>query len=226
MNSVLRFQNVSFSYPNGHRALRDVSFDILRGERVGLLGLNGSGKSTLMLHADALLWPDQGTVAVNGVAVTRRNAAECRRDVGMVFQNADDQLFMPTVEDDVAFGPRNMGLSDKEVADRVDEALRLTGCEALRGRVPFQLSGGQQKMVSVATVLSMHPEILILDEPSSGLDYAARAQLVAILQSLPHTLLMSSHDFELIKTLCSRVILLEDGEIVYDGDIADVPFPR
>lgn len=223
---LLKFEGVSYEYPGGYVALHDVDFSIMPGERVGLVGLNGSGKSTLMLNAASLLYPSKGTIFVDGVAVDRKNAEVARRNIGLVFQNADDQLFMPTVEEDVAFGPRNMNLDEAEVKSRVDEALRLTGCEALRDRAPFRLSGGQRKMASIATVLSMHPKLLILDEPSSALDYSAYGQLVGILSSLSHTLLLASHDMELIRRICTRAIVMDNGTIVYDGDVASMPYPK
>lgn len=144
----------------------------------------------------------------------------------MVFQNSDDQLFMPTVEADVAFGPRNMGLDEAEVGRRVDRALAMTGCSALRSRPPFQLSGGQKRMVSVATVLSMSPDILVFDEPTSGLDFAARAQFIGIVDRLPHTVFMSTHDMELVTRLCTRAIVMERGHIAYDGPVDTLPYPR
>ncbi len=225
MSVALRFNDVCFSYPGGQEVLRHVSFEIGQGEKVALVGLNGSGKSTLLLHANALLTPASGTVEVNGTVIDRRNAAEARKAVGMVFQNSDDQLFMPTVEADVAFGPRNMGLDAAEVDRRVDSALARTGCTELRHRPPFQLSGGQKRMVSIATVLSMNPGILVFDEPTSGLDFAARAQFIGIVDRLPHTMLMSSHDMELVARLCTRAIVMHRGRITYDGPVDTLPYP-
>lgn len=223
--SALRFNDVCFSYPGGKEVLKHISLDIEPGEKVALVGLNGSGKSTLLLHTNGLLTPNSGNVTIKGYEINKNNVTRCRQYVGMVFQNADDQLFMPTVEEDVAFGPRNMGLTEEEVNERVESALRLTGSQHLRNAVPFKLSGGQKKMVSIATVLSMRPEILVFDEPTSGLDFAAQAQFISIIDNLPHTLLMSSHDLELIKILCSRAILLDRGAIIYDGPIDTLPYP-
>lgn len=224
-DTALRFNDVCFSYPGGREVLRGVSFEIRRGEKVALVGLNGSGKSTLLLHTNALLTPSSGSVEVNGAMVTEKNAAAARRAVGMVFQNSDDQLFMPTVEADVAFGPRNMGLTDEEIALRVNEALHLTCCEPLRDRQPFRLSGGQKRMVSIATVLSMRPDILVFDEPTSGLDFAARSRFISIVDRLPHTVFMSTHDMELVTRLCSRAIVIERGMITYDGPVDALPYP-
>lgn len=225
MATALRFNDVCFSYPGGQEVLRHVSFEVAEGEKVALVGLNGSGKSTLLLHTNALLTPASGTVEVNGTVIDRKNADMARKAVGMVFQNSDDQLFMPTVEADVAFGPRNMGLAESEVDARVERALAMTGCTALRKRPPFQLSGGQKRMVSIATVLSMKPGILVFDEPTSGLDFAARAQFIGIADRLPHTVLMSSHDMELVARLCSRAIVMNHGRITYDGPVDTLPYP-
>ncbi len=222
---AIKFQDVSFSYPGGHEVLRHISFSIQPGEKVALVGLNGSGKSTLLLHTNGLLLPDSGTVSINGKVIDRKNLEECRKSVGMVFQNADDQLFMPTVEADVAFGPRNMGLKEEEVKSRVEEALRITGCTSFRNSAPFHLSGGQKKMASIATVLSMRPDILVFDEPTSGLDFAAEAQFIGIVDRLPHTMLMSSHDMDLIRRLCTRAILMDQGTIAYDGPTDTLPYP-
>ena len=222
---AIEFNDVCFSYPRGKEVLRHISFSIQSGEKVALVGLNGSGKSTLLLHTNGLLLADNGTVAVNGKVIDRKNVDDCRRCVGMVFQNADDQLFMPTVEADVAFGPRNMGLKEEEIKRRVENALRLTCCSDLKDRAPFHLSGGQKKMVSIATVLSMEPDILVFDEPTSGLDFSAEAQFIGIVDRLPHTILMSTHDMDLARRLCSRAILMDHGAIAYDGPIDTLPYP-
>ena len=224
--SAIRFDHVCFAYPDGREVLHDVSFEIMKGEKVALVGLNGAGKSTLLLHTNGLLAADKGCVYINGSPVSKGNEADARRAVGMVFQNADDQLFMPTVEADVAFGPYNMGLSDEEVKERVDKAMRLTRCSGLRDKAPFRLSGGQKKMVSIATVLSMEPDILVFDEPTSGLDFIAGAQFVSIVDRLPHTILMSSHDISLVTRLCTRAIVMERGRITYDGPVDTLPYPR
>lgn len=222
---MLEFQKVSFSYPGGPQILHDVTFLIQKGEKVALVGLNGSGKSTLLLHTNGLLTAESGTVSVDGVAITPKTVGQARQAVGMVFQNADDQLFMPTVEADVAFGPRNMGLSEEEVKKRVEKALKQTNCLDLKDRAPFHLSGGQKKMASIATVLAMQPSILVFDEPTSGLDFAAEAQFIGIVDRLPHTVLMSTHDMDLARRLCTRAILMDRGRIAYDGPIDTVPYP-
>lgn len=223
--SVLEFINVSFAYPGGPEVLHNISFRVEKGERVGILGLNGSGKSTLLLHTDGLLLPSSGKVEIDGIAIDSKTVENARRKVGMVFQDSDNQLFMPTVAADVAFGPRNMGLNDEETARRVDDALAVTGCSDLRDRPPFQLSGGQKKMVSIATVLSMSPEILVMDEPTGSLDYASRQRFIEIIERLPHTVLLSTHDIDLFSRICTRGIVVAGGRIVYDGPASGVPYP-
>ena len=222
---ALQMNDVCFSYPGGHEVLRHVSFSIMPGEKVALVGLNGSGKSTLLLHTNGLLMADSGTVSINGKVIDRKSVEECRKSVGMVFQNADDQLFMPTIEADVAFGPRNMGLDEEEIKRRVEHALHITCCTPFRESAPFRLSGGQKKMASIATVLSMEPDILVFDEPTSGLDFAANAQFISIVDRLPHTMLMSSHDMDLVRRLCTRAILMEKGTVSYDGPTDTLPYP-
>lgn len=219
---ILSFENVSFAYPSGHKALDDVTLHIHRGERVALLGLNGAGKSTLLLHANGLLMPTSGVVKVDGMVVSRKTVDAARQAVGMVFQDADDQLFMPTVEEDVAFGPINMQLPPDEVKQRVARALHLTRCDGLRGRASFELSGGQRRMVAVATVLSMSPSVLVLDEPSCSLDYEARERLITLLDELPQAMLIATHDLDMARRLCSRSTLMADGSIIADGPTQDV----
>lgn len=225
MEPLLEFKNVSFSYPGKNEALKNVSFKLDSGEKIALLGLNGAGKSTLMLHTNGLLQPSEGEVIVEGISTKSKSLGEIRRIVGLVFQNPDDQLFMPTVKDDVAFGPRNMGLQEKEVKERVEEALKLTNTEELADRFPYDLSGGQKKSVSIATVLSMQPKLLVMDEPTSGLDYEATNNLVGVLNSLPHALLISSHDVEFLKKVCKKAIVIHGGEIIYKGDILSLEYP-
>lgn len=212
----IQFSNVSYVYPNGYKALDDVTFRITHGEKVALLGLNGAGKSTLMLLTNGLLLPSEGEISIGGVPVTGKTLRLVRQAVGMVFQNPDDQLFMPTVEEDIAFGPINMGLSQEEVRKRVDGALRAVGLEEIGKRAPFQLSGGQKRMAAIATVLSMEPNILVLDEPTSNLDHKARRDLMEIIRNFMHTTLIATHDLELVTELCSRSIVLEKGRVIAD----------
>lgn len=211
---LLNFEKVSFSYANSEKVLSDVTFSLSHGEKVALLGLNGAGKSTLMLHTNGLLLPSEGDVTVNGINTRSKSLDKVRKAVGIVFQNPDDQLFMPTVREDVAFGPKNMKISDSEINERVEKALILTRTRHLADKSPFELSGGQKKMVSIATVLSMSPDLLVLDEPTAGLDYVATQDFISIIESLPQAILLSTHDLNLAKRLCSRSIYLEKGRIV------------
>ena len=177
----LRFDDVHYRYPNGYEALCGVSFRITHGEKVALVGANGAGKSTLLLHTNGLLMPSQGGVVLGGIALTRRTLPLVRQSVGLVFQDSDNQLFMPTVEEDVAFGPSNMRLEPEEIRRRVTEALDAVGALDLRGESPFRLSGGQKKRVAIATVLAMEPSVLVMDEPTSNLDPRARRQIIDLI---------------------------------------------
>lgn len=213
----LLFDDVHYRYPNGYEALRGVSFRVTHGEKVALVGANGAGKSTLLLHTDGLLMPSQGEVVMGGITLTRRTLPLVRQSVGLVFQDSDNQLFMPTVEEDVAFGPSNMRLEPAEIERRVVDALEAVGALHLRKSSPFQLSGGQKKRVAIATVLSMEPSILVMDEPTSNLDPRARRQIIDLIRRFRHTTLIATHDMEMVLDLCDRTIVMKDGKIVADG---------
>ena len=213
----IKFTDVHYAYPDGHEALKGVSLLITHGERVALLGRNGAGKSTLILLTDGLLTASHGEVNIGDVPVEKRTLPLIRQTVGMVFQNPDDQLFMPTVEEDVAFGPLNMQLPTQEVRRRVESALKATGTYELRHRSPMQLSGGQKRSVAIATVLSMEPSILVLDEPTSNLDFAARRDLIKVLKEFTHTQLIATHDLAMARELCPRSIVIDDGRVVAGG---------
>lgn len=218
----LAFKNVHHTYPDGTEALRGVNFAISHGEKVALIGENGSGKSTLLLHTNGLLLPSAGEVNVGDVRVCKQTLPLVRQSVGLVFQNPDDQLFMPTVYDDVAFGPINMRLPADEVERRVTKALEAVGASHLRQRASHRLSGGQKRAVAIATVLSMEPNILVMDEPSSNLDINARRALIDIIRSFAHTCLIASHDIALVQELCPRSLLMRNGEIIADGATASI----
>lgn len=209
----MRFKNVHYAYPNGYEALRGVSFEIRHGEKVALVGPNGAGKSTVVLHANGLLLPASGEVNIGDVPVSRQTLPLIRQTVGLVFQNPDDQLFMPTVEEDVAFGPLNMKLPCEEVERRVVRSLEAVGALSLRHRASHQLSGGQKRSVAIATVLAMEPDILVLDEPTSGLDPAARLQVMELIRSFSHTCLIVTHDMAMVRELCPRTIVMEGGRV-------------
>lgn len=213
----LLVDRLAFAYPDGHQALYGVDLRIERGERVALLGPNGAGKTTLVLHLNGILGGGSGRVEVAGLPVQKQHLREIRRRVGIVFQDPDDQLFMPTVRQDVAFGPANLGLRGAQLDAAVDSALSAVGMLELADRPPHHLSFGQRRRVAVATVLAMDPEILVLDEPSSNLDPAGRRELAEILQSLDVTILMVTHDLPYAMQLCERSVILDDGTIVADG---------
>ncbi|HSX67037.1 ABC transporter ATP-binding protein [Nocardioides sp.] len=219
---VLDVRGLAFAYPDGHQALFGVDLHVHQGERVALLGPNGAGKTTLVHHLNGILTGGAGSVAVSGLPVTKKNLKEIRRRVGVVFQDPDDQLFMPTVREDVAFGPKNLGLRGAELDSVVMDALARVGMEAYADRPPHHLSFGQRRRVAVATVLAMSPEILVLDEPSSNLDPASRRELAEILVSLDITLLMVTHDLPYALQLCERSIVLSDGVVAADGPTYDV----
>jgi cobalt/nickel transport system ATP-binding protein len=221
-DAVLAVSGLAYAYPDGHQALFGVDLTLTRGERVALLGPNGAGKTTLVLHLNGILEAGQGTVAVSGLQVTKPNLAEVRRRVGLVFQDPDDQLFMPSVADDVAFGPANAGVRGAELEKRVADALEQVGMSEYATRPPHHLSFGQRRRVAVATVLAMQPEILVLDEPSSNLDPASRRELADILLGLDITVLMVTHDLPYALELCPRSVVLSDGVIVADGVTRDV----
>jgi cobalt/nickel transport system ATP-binding protein len=219
---VLDVRGVAYAYPGGHQALFGVDLHVHPRERVALLGPNGAGKTTLVLHLNGILTPGAGSVTVSGLPVTGANLLEVRRRVGIVFQDPDDQLFMPTVRDDVAFGPANLGLRGAELDERVVEALSAVGVADLAERAPHHLSFGQRRRVAIATVLAMRPEILVLDEPSSNLDPASRRELAAILRTLDVTVLMVTHDLPYAVELCERSIVLSEGTVVADGATREV----
>ena len=219
---VLDVRGLAFAYPDGHQALFGVDLHVHRGERVALLGPNGAGKTTLVLHLNGILTGGRGTVTVSGLPVARENLAEVRRRVGIVFQDPDDQLFMGTVRQDVAFGPANSGLRGAELDRRVMDALDRVGMADHADRPPHHLSFGQRRRVAVATVLAMEPEILVLDEPSSNLDPASRRELADILLGLDVTVLMVTHDLPYALQLCPRAVVLSEGVVVADRSTYDV----
>jgi cobalt/nickel transport system ATP-binding protein len=213
---VLQVRGLHFSYPDGHVALRGISLNLCSGDKVALVGPNGAGKSTLMLHLNGIL-EGQGEIDLGGLRLGRNNLPVIRSMVGLVFQNPDDQLFSPTVFEDVAFGPLHMGLSESEVRERVDSALEAVRMSSYKDRLSHHLSVGEKKRIAIATVLSMNPSILVLDEPSAGLDPRARRTLINLLRELPITMLVSTHDMRLVQELFPRTIVMDDGNIVADG---------
>lgn len=218
----LEVRSLKFAYPDGHEAIRDMSFLIRHGESVGIIGANGAGKSTLLLLLLGLLFPGSGEVLVGDVHVTPKTLPMIRQRLGLVFQDPEDQLFMTSVYDDVAFGPRNLRLDEAEVAARVDAALQAVGIQHLKDRAPFKLSGGEKRAASIASVLSMQPDILIMDEPTSGLDPKSRRRVINLLRSFEHTKIITSHDLDMIHDTCRRVIVIREGTVAADGPAADI----
>lgn len=215
-------EGLTHAYPDGHVALAGVDLTVARGERVALLGPNGAGKTTLALHLNGVLQGGSGTVRIAGIPVVRENLREVRRRVGIVFQDPDDQLFMPTVRDDVAFGPAALGLRGPDLDSAVRGALDQVGMAAFADRPPHHLSFGQRRRVAVATVLAMDPEVLVLDEPSSNLDPASRRELAEILDGLTVTLVMVTHDLPYAAQLCDRAVILSEGVVAADGPTPDL----
>ena len=221
MTNVLSVRDLHFSYHHEHLALRGVSFELCKGDKVALVGPNGAGKSTLMLHLNGIL-NGEGDVIIGDERITRDNLPAVRAKVGVVFQSPDDQLFSPTVFEDVAFGPLHMGLPRDEVLARVDTALEAVQMTGYKDRLSHHLSVGEKKRIAIATVLSMNPQILILDEPSAGLDPRARRTLINLLHDLPITMLVSTHDMKLVEELFPRTIVMDEGLIVADGDTKEI----
>ncbi len=219
---IIEFKDVRYAYPDGTEALGGISFLIHHGESVALVGGNGAGKSTLLMHLNGCLTPESGQVRIGDFPLTPKTLDEVRRTVGMVFQDPDDQLFMPTVYDDVAFGPLNLGLPHEEVDARVASALATVDCQKLAQRPPYKLSGGEKRSVAIATVLAMSPSILALDEPSSNLDPRARRMLINLLATFTHTKIIASHDLDLVLDLCERTIVLYQGRIRADGPTREI----
>jgi cobalt/nickel transport system ATP-binding protein len=214
---AVRLRALSHRYADGTPALHDVDLQIAAGEAVAVVGANGAGKSTLLLHLNGLLLAGAGQVQIEGQPVTRATLVAVRQRVGFVFQDADDQLFMPTVQDDVAFGPLNQGLDAAAVAERVGAALAAVGASHLAARAPWRLSGGEKRAVAIAGVLAMQPALLVLDEPTAGLDPAGRRRLIELLRGLRHTRIVATHDLDLVLELCPRVVVLHQGRVQADG---------
>jgi cobalt/nickel transport system ATP-binding protein len=219
---IIEVIHLQHQYPDGTIAIKDVSFSITHGESVAIIGANGAGKSTLLQHLNGCLEATAGQIRIGDTPLSKGTLPDIRRTVGMVFQNPDDQLFMPTVYDDVAFGPLNLGLVGTDVEKRVAEALTQVGAEHLRTKPPYHLSGGEKKRVAIATVLAMKPDILALDEPTSGLDPFARRQIMSLLRKFHHTKIFTTHDLDMVMELCHRTIILHEGKIKADGPTGEI----
>lgn len=218
----LEASSLHFSYPDGQEAIKNISFSIHHGEAVGVIGANGAGKSTLLMLLMGILFPDSGEILVGDVQLTRKTLPVVRQRLGLVFQNPDDQLFMNTVYDDVAFGPRNYKLEEKNVEAVAEAALEKVGISHLKERAPYKLSVGEKRAAAIAAVLSMQPDILIMDEPTSALDPKSRRRIMNLLKSFDHTKVITSHDLDMVYEVCSRVIVIKKGEIAADGPAEDI----
>ena len=213
---VVEIESLHFTYPDGTEALRDISLSVEEGEKVSLIGPNGAGKSTLLLHLNGIFRGD-GSVRIDGLPVEKGTLKAVRQKVGLVFQNPDDQLFCPTVFEDVAFGPQNLGLDADAVERRVEESLTAVGMEGASRKSPFRLSFGEKKKVAIATVLALRPSVLVIDEPTGNLDPRGRKGIIALLRELGGTQIIATHDLPLVRELCSRTIVLDAGQKVADG---------
>ena len=219
---IVQADNLSYTYPDGTLGINHVSFKITHGQSVALVGANGAGKSTLLLHLNGCLIPIEGEMKIGDSPVNKKSLKAVRRSVGMVFQNSDDQLFMPTVFDDVAFGPINLGMQEAEVEKRVRHALETVGALHLIHRPPYKLSGGEKRAVAIATVLATSPDILVMDEPTSNLDPVSRRRLIHLLNSFEHSKIIATHDLDMALDVCERTIVLHKGEITADGPTIDL----
>ncbi len=219
---IVEVKELEYFYPDGTPALRGVSFRITHGESVAIVGANGAGKSTLLLHLNGYLVARTGAVRIGDMPLNKKTLFHVRQTVGMVFQDPDDQLFLPTVYDDVAFGPLNLGLPPEEIEARVADALSVVGDSHLSDRPPYRLSGGEKRAAAIATVLSMAPSILVMDEPTSNLDPKARRKLIELLGRFEHTKIIATHDLDMAFDLCERTIILKDGTVAADGPTREI----
>src|SRR5210317_1611047 len=218
MSKYLEISNLSFQYPDGYQALNEINFGLDEGDSLGILGPNGAGKTTLILHLNGILGDMNGSIVLNNLEFTEDNLAEIRKTVGVVFQDPDDQLFMPTVLEDVMFGPKNFGYSEQASLENAIEALKMVGMDEYQEKAPHHLSFGQKRKVAIASVLASKPELLVLDEPSSNLDPASRRELVEILKNLDISLILVTHDIPMALEICKRSIILNSGKITTDNE--------
>jgi cobalt/nickel transport system ATP-binding protein len=214
---MIDIAHLSFCYPNGYQALTDINLNINPGEKIAIIGQNGAGKSTFLLHLNGI-YTGKGQVVICGLPVDKKTIKEIRAKVGIVFQSPDDQLFSPTVFDDVAYGPIYMGLKEDEIHERVTKALDDVAMQGFAERITYHLSMGEKKRIAIATVLAMRPEILVFDEPTAGLDPRARRNLICLIEQLSQTLIVATHDLDFAQKSFSRIILMNHGQIIADGD--------
>lgn len=218
---MLTINNVTVEYPDGTKAINNLSLNVKSGEKLALIGANGAGKSTLMLAIEGIL-DSTGEIKIDDLVVDSKNIVKVRQQVGMLFQNPDDQLFMATIYDDIAFGPRNAGLDEESVKYRVEDRLKLLNIEHLKDKTALKLSGGEKRMVALATVLAMKPSVMLLDEPTAFLDPKARRNLINVLNSLPHTMLIATHDLAFAKEVCREAVVIKDGNFFAKGNCDEI----
>ena len=222
MSKYLKINNLSYAYPDGYKALKGIDFSINKGESIAILGPNGAGKTTLILHLNGILGELKGEIKVDGLEYSSENIGKIRKTVGVVFQDPDDQLFMPTVIEDVMFGPKNFGYSNEESETNAVEALKMVGMENFQDRAPHHLSFGQKRKVAIATVLASKPKLLVLDEPASNLDPASRRDLIDILIKLDISIILVTHDLPMALEICERSLVLNEGTIKEDSLTKDI----
>lgn len=220
---MLTINNVTVEYPDGTKAINNLSLNVKSGEKLALIGANGAGKSTLMLAIEGIL-DSTGEIKIDDLVVDSKNIVKVRQQVGMLFQNPDDQLFMATIYDDIAFGPRNAGLDEESVKYRVEDRLKLLNIEHLKDKTALKLSGGEKRMAALATVLAMKPSVMLLDEPTAFLDPKARRNLINVLNSLPHTMLIATHDLTFAKEVCREAVVIKDGNFFAKGNCDEILF--
>ena len=218
---MLTINNVTVEYPDGTKAINNLSLNVKSGEKLALIGANGAGKSTLMLAIEGIL-DSTGKIKIDDLVVDSKNIVKVRQQVGMLFQNPDDQLFMATIYDDIAFGPRNAGLDEESVKYRVEDRLKLLNIEHLKNKTALKLSGGEKRMAALATVLAMKPSVMLLDEPTAFLDPKARRNLINVLNSLPHTMLIATHDLTFAKEVCREAVVIKDGNFFAKGNCDEI----
>lgn len=223
---MINVDNISFTYPDGHEVLKGLSCQIMKGEKVALIGPNGAGKSTLMSHLNGVELANEGRVLIDNIEISKSTLKDIRRRIGIVFQDPDDQLFCPTVFDDVAFGPLNLGLPTAEIEARVSEALQVVGLEGFEDRSSFHLSFGERKRLALATVLSYQPDILVFDEPSTNMDPLNRRKLINWLKQSDKTILLCTHDLDIALEVCDRCLMLTDGKIIAEGPAKEMLYDR
>ncbi|MGL6107892.1 energy-coupling factor ABC transporter ATP-binding protein [Romboutsia sp.] len=220
--NIIEFKDLQYRYPDGNEALRGIDISINSGESIALVGANGAGKSTILMQLTGILLPSKGGIYIKDTLIDKKSLPQIRKKLGYVFQNPEDQLFMTSVYDDVAFGPRNYKLSENQVNEKVMIALKKVGIENLSNRASHRLSGGQKHLVAIATALSMEPSILIMDEPTAALDPKARRRVINLLNSFNHTKIIATHDLDMVLDTCERTIVIKDGRIAFDGDSKDI----